>query len=28
ICPRILMECSHDSDCFGECICLSSGYCG
>nr|AAB47211.1 LA-2=trypsin inhibitor [Luffa acutangula=ridged gourds, seeds, Peptide, 29 aa] [Luffa acutangula]prf//2211387B trypsin inhibitor:ISOTYPE=2 [Luffa acutangula] len=27
-CPRIYMECKHDSDCLGECICLESGFCG
>nr|P25850.1 RecName: Full=Trypsin inhibitor 2; AltName: Full=LCTI-II; AltName: Full=Trypsin inhibitor II [Luffa aegyptiaca]AAB21347.1 trypsin inhibitor type III isoform 2, LCTI-2 [Luffa cylindrica=sponge gourds, Peptide, 30 aa] [Luffa aegyptiaca] len=29
ICPRILMECSSDSDCLAECICLEQdGFCG
>nr|Q9S8I2.1 RecName: Full=Trypsin inhibitor 3; AltName: Full=LCTI-III; AltName: Full=Trypsin inhibitor III [Luffa aegyptiaca]AAB33860.1 LCTI-III=serine protease inhibitor [Luffa cylindrica=smooth loofahs, Peptide Partial, 29 aa] [Luffa aegyptiaca] len=28
ICPRILMECSSDSDCLAECICLENGFCG
>nr|AAB22436.1 serine proteinase inhibitor I, trypsin inhibitor I, LLTI-I [Lagenaria leucantha=gourd, Rusby, var. Gourda Makino, seeds, Peptide, 31 aa] [Lagenaria siceraria] len=27
-CPRIYMECKHDSDCLADCVCLEHGICG
>nr|P84452.1 RecName: Full=Trypsin inhibitor 5; AltName: Full=SETI-V; AltName: Full=Trypsin inhibitor V [Sicyos edulis] len=27
-CPRILMKCKLDTDCFPTCTCRPSGFCG